>query len=157
MQSENRDKKNQFRNGTLGVCKTFTINLLIIFLLNFWCFSIMVFDSTQCWMDGRPDNGYFRIPHNFSDLLTPLRHLDLNLYCLLIISLKITILQQIEAIPSSVTRGIWILSHYSPALMIWRSGKGKEKKVSTLHAQVHYVALHNIFFCCRNKLIIIRL
>ena len=72
-------KKNQFRNGTLGVCKTFTINLLIIFLLNFWCFSIMVFDSTQCWMDGRPDNGYFRIPHNFSDLLTPLRHLDLNL------------------------------------------------------------------------------
>ena len=48
-------------------------------------FSIMVFDFTQWWVDGRPGNEYFSIPHKISDLWTPL---GVRRQCLLIISLK---------------------------------------------------------------------
>ena len=43
----------------------------------------MVFDFTQFWLDGRPGNEYFWISHKISDLLTPLRPLDLYPQCLL--------------------------------------------------------------------------
>ena len=32
---------------------------------------LMVFDFTQFWLDGRPGNEYFLIPHNISGLLAP--------------------------------------------------------------------------------------
>ena len=43
----------------------------------------MVFDFIQFWLDGRPGNEYFWISHKISDLLTPLRPLDLYPQCLL--------------------------------------------------------------------------
>ena len=62
----------------------------------------MVFDFTQCWVNDRPGNVYFLIPHNFSDLLTPLRPLDLYPYLVFAdIQYENEILQQIEAIPPS--------------------------------------------------------
>ena len=33
---------------------------------------LMVFDFTQIWLDGRPCNECFYIPHKISGLLTPL-------------------------------------------------------------------------------------
>ena len=72
----------------------------MILFLNFWCFSMMVFDFTQCWVDGRPSNEYFWIPHKISDLLAPLTPLGVCPQYLLIISLKMK-LKQIEAIPPS--------------------------------------------------------
>ena len=38
--------------------QAWTCGLMILFP-NFWCFTIMVFDFTQCWMDGGPGDGYF--------------------------------------------------------------------------------------------------
>ena len=61
----------------------------MILFLNFRCFSIMVFDFTQWWMDGRPGNEYFwNFPHKISDLLTPLTPLGVRPQWLLIVSLK---------------------------------------------------------------------
>ena len=43
----------------------------------------IVFEFTQWWLNGRPGNGWFWISHNFSDLVTPLRPLDLYPQCVL--------------------------------------------------------------------------
>ena len=61
----------------------------MILFLNFWCFSIMVFDFTPWSVDGRPGNEYFSIPHKICDLMTPLTPLGVRPQCLQMISLKI--------------------------------------------------------------------
>ena len=51
-----------------------------IFWFENWIFMhfLMVFDFTQFWLDGRPGNEYFWIPHKISDLLIPLTPLGVR-------------------------------------------------------------------------------
>ena len=58
----------------------------MILFLNFWHFSITIFNFTQWWVDGWPGNECFWISHKISDLLTPLTPLSVRPQ--LIISLK---------------------------------------------------------------------
>ena len=66
---------------------------------------LMVFDFTQFWLDGRPGNEYFLIPHNISGLLAPPWH---PWVCVR------SDLKQIWAIPPTVATGSLILNKIDP-------------------------------------------